>query len=83
MIIEVGKVEFIHFVISQPADIPVIYLVDYTDDDVLKCLKASGTYSYLLEPFSRKELCLAVEMTLHKKMLEEKVREFVSDVVDF
>jgi len=47
-------------------DIPVVFLTGYADEEKMERAKESEPYAYLLKPFNKKELQIAIEMALYK-----------------
>lgn len=65
--------------ITQVADVPVVFLTAYSDAETLERAKATEPYGYLVKPFDRNELKCAIEMALvkHERMREKakKIRD--------
>ena len=40
-----------------------------------RCAKITEPFGYILKPFEERELCKTIEMTLHKHVMEKKLRE--------
>ena len=55
--------------------IPVIYLTAYADENTLQRAKISRPFGYLLKPFEKRELQIAIEIALYKHQMERKLRE--------
>ncbi|NMB82717.1 MAG: PAS domain S-box protein, partial [Ignavibacteria bacterium] len=61
--------------INEFADIPIIFLTAYSDDDTLERAKVVEPYGYLIKPFDNRELFTTIEMSLYKHSMEVSVRE--------
>lgn len=55
--------------------IPVIYLTAYADENTLQRAKTSRPFGYLVKPFEKRELQIAIEIALYKHQMESKLRE--------
>lgn len=55
--------------------IPIIYLTAYADEKTLERARATEPYGYLLKPFEDRLLHATIEMALHRRVMEKKVRE--------
>lgn len=56
-------------------DIPVIYLTDFTDTDLLERAKKTEPYGYLRKPPTPDELRFTIETVLYKNEADKKVEE--------
>ena len=61
--------------IRSHADIPVIYLTAYADDDTLQRAKISEPFGYLIKPIEDKELKTAIEISLQRHRFEQALKE--------
>lgn len=61
--------------IHNQADIPVVFLTAYADEEILKRAKMAEPYGYIVKPFDDRELHAVIEMALYRHELEKKVRE--------
>lgn len=57
------------------ADIPVIYLTAYADEETLERAKVTEPYGYLIKPAKDKELHSTIKMALYKHQMERELRE--------
>jgi len=55
--------------------IPIVYLTAYADENTLQRAKMSSPFGYLLKPFEKKELQIAIEMALYKHQMDRKLRQ--------
>lgn len=60
--------------IRTKADIPVVYLTAFADQDTLQRAKLSEPYGYITKPFSPIELNSTIEVALYKHQMEKKLR---------
>ncbi len=74
-----GEVDGVNIVniIQNNYEIPVLYLTDYSEYRALQKDRLKEPFSYILKPFTKKDLHIAVEVSLYqhqiqKKLLEEK-----------
>lgn len=55
-------------------DIPVIYLTAYADDATLQRAKATEPFGYVIKPFDERELHVAIEVALRRRLAEAAIR---------
>ncbi len=72
------------------ADIPVVYVTGYSDDQTLRRARATDPFGYILKPFDERELHGTIEMALyrhqmhmHLKEREQRYRKIAELVSDF
>jgi putative two-component system response regulator len=63
-----GKIEAI-------ADIPVVYLTAYSDENTLGRAKISNPSGYVMKPVKKQQLHVTIELALHKHGIELTLRE--------
>jgi len=61
--------------IYQQLDIPVIFLISKSDQEILQRDNGAGPPGYLMKPTDTNSLQITVEMALHRHTLESKLRE--------
>ncbi|MDN3637639.1 EAL domain-containing protein [Simiduia curdlanivorans] len=61
--------------IKQHADIPVIFLTAYADDDTLSRAGKTHPYGYLLKPFSELELHTSIQVALERHCADVRLRK--------
>lgn len=73
----IGKIDGIEAArqIRAHADIPIIYLTAYSDNQRLARAKETVPYSYLVKPYNERELLAAVEMALYRQKLDRQLSE--------
>ena len=59
--------------IREHLHIPVIFLTAHTDHATLQRAKVTGPYGYLVKPLVERELCIGIEMALHKHAMERQL----------
>jgi len=55
--------------------IPVVYLIDSTDEMTLELARATEPFGYILKPFEEREFLTTIEMASHKHTIEKKLIE--------
>jgi len=58
----------------ERADIPVVYLTAYADEETIQRTEASGPFGYLVKPFEDRELEACIEVALFKHRSERELR---------
>jgi two-component sensor histidine kinase len=56
-------------------DIPSIFLTAYADEEKIERAKVAQPFGYILKPFDKKELRVAIEMAYNKHKLDQKILE--------
>jgi CheY-like chemotaxis protein len=59
--------------IHKVAEIPIVYLTDYTDETLLQLAKVTNAFAYLTKPVRERELRASLEMTLIKSASERRL----------
>ncbi|HEY9628299.1 MAG TPA: EAL domain-containing protein [Coleofasciculaceae cyanobacterium] len=62
-------------VITEALDIPVIYLIAYTDEETLQQAGLTIPFGYILKPFEARELRANIEIAVYKHSLEKTANE--------
>jgi PAS domain S-box-containing protein len=62
-------------VIRRSRDVPVIYLTAHSDDETLHRAARTEASGYLVKPFTSPELHCAIEIALHKHVVDARLRE--------
>lgn len=62
-------------IIREQFGIPVVYLTAYSDPQTLARAKVTEPYGYILKPFDQRDLQIAVEIALHKHVMQSKIIE--------
>lgn len=72
-----GKIDGIQAAqtIREHQDVPVVYLTAHADSDTLRRAANSEASGYLVKPFRSPELRCAIEIALHKHMVDMRLRE--------
>ncbi len=61
--------------INEQYKIPVIFMTGMSGDEILRDAKLSNPYAYLVKPVDEKELRAAIELTLYKHQMEQRLRD--------
>lgn len=61
--------------IRQHFDLPVVYITAHSDEDTLQRAKITEPFGYVLKPFEKRELKVAVELSLFKHKIEKALRQ--------
>jgi DNA-binding response OmpR family regulator len=56
-------------------DIPVIYMTAYTDISMMKQIKNSEPFGYILKPFKAHELIYNIEIALNRQKIETELKQ--------
>lgn len=68
--------------IKQIADIPVIFLTAYANEETLERATHSGCYGYLIKPFREKELEATIKMCLSKYREQSMIQKSLQDIIN-
>jgi PAS domain S-box-containing protein len=60
--------------IHRSADIPVIYLTAYTEENLVRQASITDAYAYLAKPVRDRELRASLEMALYKHAMEKRLQ---------
>lgn len=55
--------------------LPVVYLMAYSNKDILDRAKVTEPFGYILKPYENRELHVVIETALYKHRAEQKLRE--------
>ena len=61
--------------IQKRERIPVIFMSECADSDMVSATKDANPYGYILKPFSSNDLLIAVKMAIYRRELEKKLSE--------
>ncbi|MDO9528315.1 MAG: response regulator [Syntrophales bacterium] len=61
--------------IKTELDIPAIFVTAYTDDKFIERAKNVEPFGYIVKPFQEREIKASIEIGLHKKDIERRLRE--------
>ncbi len=62
-------------IIKKELDIPVIFLTAHAEEHMIKRAKAVEPFGYIVKPYLESEIKATVEVALHKKDMERRLRE--------
>ncbi len=60
--------------IQSNDDIPVVYLTAHSDSKMLKRIKSTAPFGYIVKPYTDQELQMSVEIALYKHGMEKKLK---------
>jgi len=66
--------------IRKHFDIPIIYATAYAGDDILERVKLTDPFGYIIKPFEKRELKMAVGIALYKHRLDKERNELVVEL---
>ena len=66
--------------VKSELNIPVIFLMAFSEEKISEKAKAAGSCGYILKPFKKREIRAAIEVALHNKKMEEKLRKANNDL---
>jgi PAS domain S-box-containing protein len=61
------------------ADIPVVFLTAYADDEALRQIQESEPYGYLVKPVQERELHATIEVALSRRLADDRLEEAVRE----
>lgn len=61
--------------IHEQADVAIIYLSAYADDETLARARQTGPFAYLVKPYQDRELQITIDMALYKHKMERALAE--------
>jgi two-component system, cell cycle sensor histidine kinase and response regulator CckA len=73
----IGAAETIHATL----DIPIIFISGYGDEEYIQRAKEIETFGYVIKPFDEREVRAFVEIALHKKQLETRLKQANAELV--
>ncbi len=62
-------------IINDALHLPVIFLTAYADEEMIQRAKPIGPYAYVLKPLQERQLLAAIEIALHKNIMQQKLKE--------
>ena len=64
------------------AEIPIIFLTAYADDETLERASQTGCYGYILKPFKDRELHATIKMAIKKHQEQNVIRDSLFEVTE-
>jgi DNA-binding NarL/FixJ family response regulator len=61
-------------------NIPVVYLTALSDEEMMKRIKETRPFGYIVKPFDERELRIVVEIAFYKHEMEQRLRENKDDL---
>jgi signal transduction histidine kinase len=68
--------------IHQRFNIPSLYVSDRDNIQLLESAQITEPYSYIITPCALEDLCIAVEVTLHKHRAEQKLKDMETELTN-
>lgn len=70
--------------VRERADIPIVYLTAYADEETIVRARGTAAFGYLVKPFNERELQAAIEIALYRRemdrvLAEERARRQVAE----
>ncbi len=62
--------------IHAARDIPILYLTAYSDEGSIQSARKTEPYGYIVKPVGTPELCIAIEIAMHRYRLQRQLNEF-------
>lgn len=56
-------------------EIPIVFLTAHSDQATFQRAKLSAPFGYILKPFRERDLLMAIEMAMHRHMLERQLKD--------
>ena len=72
----IAAAEMIH----RNVGIPVVFLTGFSQDPLLEQAKIAAPYGYLIKPVPERELSATLEMALHRRMLDRRLKETLAEL---
>ena len=61
--------------IASISDVPVVFVTGFSQEPLLKQVKAVAPYGYLVKPVTERELAATITMSLHRHALDRQLKE--------
>lgn len=61
--------------ILHEQDVPIIFLTAYADNETIERVKLVNPYGYLLKPYKKSELEVAIQVSLYKHQVNQKLKK--------
>ncbi len=61
--------------IKQKTDVPIIFMTGFDKPEYVERVKKTEPFGYIMKPFQESEISAAVEIALHKREMELKLKE--------
>ncbi len=66
--------------IQKKFGIPIVYLTAYGDVEIVEKAKLTGPFGYILKPFEKNDLRIAIEIALYKHSVEKKLHQVLKEL---
>jgi PAS domain S-box-containing protein len=67
-------------IIHRTVGTPVVFLTGFSQDPLLEQAKIAAPYGYLIKPVPERELWATLEMALHRRMLDRRLKETLAEL---
>ncbi|MCF8128328.1 MAG: response regulator [Deltaproteobacteria bacterium] len=61
--------------INRKSDVPIVFMTGFDKLEYVERVKKTESFGYIMKPFQESEISAAVEIALHKKQMELKLKE--------
>lgn len=61
-------------IIRQTSDVAIVFLTAYSDETTFKDAMGAQSYGFLIKPFDERQLNIAIQLELHKREVDRKLR---------
>jgi len=61
--------------VRERIDVPIVYLTAHSERTIIKKVKITEPFGYLLKPVAERDLEITIEMALHRHTMEKKFKE--------
>lgn len=61
-------------IIRRSTDVAIIFLTAYSDDTTIKNAMGAQSFGYLIKPFDERQLNVAIQLELHKRQVDRKLK---------
>ena len=68
--------------IKSIADVPIIFMTAYANDETLDRAAETGCYGYLIKPYKERELQATVKMVLNKHLEQSTIRKVMQSSIE-
>ncbi|MFC1508987.1 response regulator [Candidatus Omnitrophota bacterium] len=66
--------------IHNRADVPILFLTAYEDEEIFERAKSTEPFGYLLKPLDEKEIIMSVEVALNKDKMEKERQKLLDEI---
>ncbi len=66
--------------INSQLNIPVVYITAHSEEKIMKRIKSTEPFGYIVKPFDDRELCIVVEIAFYKHEIEQRLKTAKDDL---